>query len=127
MYRGLALAEDYSRPTKREEYRYLSGVMGISYNPFLMAEAGAAYMNFESTELLKFWTEKIIEIDSTERRKPSLDLLLEKVPEVVGVPHSERKAELRLGDKDDILSTNCVTVWKLLRPSWCHILRKFCV
>ena len=28
VYRGLALAEDYSRPTKREEYQYVSGVMG---------------------------------------------------------------------------------------------------
>ena len=81
-------------------------------------------MNFEFTELLKFWTEKIIEIDPTERRKPSLDLLLEKLPEVVGVPRSERKVELRLGGKDDILSTNFRTVWKLLRPTWCHILKK---
>ena len=39
-----------------------------------------------------FWTEKINEIDPTERRKPSLDLLLllENVPEVIGLPHSER-------------------------------------
>ena len=66
--------------------------------------------NFEFTELLKFWTEKIIEIDPTESRKPSMDLLLEKMPEVVGVPRSERKVELRLGGKDDILFTNFGTV-----------------
>ena len=119
VYRSMALEEGYSRPTKRGEYQYVSGVMGISYNLFLDAEAGAAFMNFEITELLEFWTGKIIQIDPTERKKPSLGLLLEKVPEVVSVPRSERKVELRLGGKDDILSTNLGSVWKLLRPSWC--------
>ena len=97
----------------------MSGVMVISYNPFLDAETGAAYMNFKVTELLKFWTEKIVEIDPTERERSSLILLLEKVPEVVRVPRSEMKVELRLVGKSDILSTNLGTVWKLLRPSWC--------
>ena len=53
----------------------ISGIMRMSYNPFLSTEAGAAYMNFEVMELLKFWTEKIIEGDATERDKPSLGLL----------------------------------------------------
>ena len=42
VHRDLVLAEDYSRLTKRGEYQYVSCVMGISYNPFLDAEAGAA-------------------------------------------------------------------------------------
>ena len=54
--------------------------MGIAYNPFLDSEAGNAGMNFEVVELLKFWTEKIIEIDPTERERPNLGLLLEKMP-----------------------------------------------
>ena len=35
VHRNLALAEDYSRPTKQREYHYVSGVMGIAYNTFL--------------------------------------------------------------------------------------------
>ena len=104
VHRCLALAEDYSRPTKREEYQYVSGIMGISYNRFLDAKAGAAYMNFEVTELLKFWTQKIFDIDPTGAR-------------------SRQRAAfcrvLRLGGKDDILYTNLGTVWRSLRPSWC--------
>ena len=76
-------------------------------------------MNFGVTKLLKFWIEKIVEIDPTERERPILCLLLEKVSEVVSVPRSDRKVELRLGVIDHILSTNLGTVWKLLRPSWC--------
>ena len=80
VHRNLALAEYYSRPTKRGERQYVFGVMGIAYIPFLDSEAGNACMNFEMVELVKIWTEKIIEIDPTERKGPSLGLLLEKMP-----------------------------------------------
>ena len=53
VHRNLALAEDYSRPNKKGEYQYVSGVMGIAYNPFLNSEAGSAHRNHEVTELLK--------------------------------------------------------------------------
>ena len=35
VHRNLARAEEYAKPTKRGEYQYVSGVMGIAYNPFL--------------------------------------------------------------------------------------------
>ena len=116
MHRNMALAEDYSKPTKRAEYQNVSGVMGMAYNPLLDPKAGAAYMNFELAELFKFWTEKIVEIDQMVRKRPSLCLLLEKMPEVISVPRSDKKVELRLGDKDNVLSTNLGTIWKFLRP-----------
>ena len=50
--------------------------------------------------------------------KPSLGLLLEKVPEVISVRRSERKVELRLRGEDDILSTDLGTISRLLRSSW---------
>ena len=115
---NLALAEVYLRPTKRGEYQYMSDVMGKLYNLFLDSQAGAARLNFGVTELLKFWTERIIEIDGTDRRKPSLGLMLDKVPEVICVPRSEKKVELRLQGEDNIPSTSLGTVWKMLRPFW---------
>ena len=54
VHRNLALIEDYSKPSKRGECQYVSGVMGIAYNPFLYSEAGNAQKNYEVTELLKF-------------------------------------------------------------------------
>ena len=76
-------------------------------------------MNFLVVELLKFWTERIIEIDPTERERPSLGLLLENIPEVISVPRSNKRVELKMGVGNDMLVTNLGTVWKLLRPSWC--------
>ena len=119
VHRNLALAEDYSRPNKRGEYQYVSGVMGIAYNPFLNSEDGSAHRNHEVTELLKLWTEKMIVIDSMEREKPSLGLLLETTPKMISVPRSSKTVELRMGNGNGMMTTNLGTVWKLLRPSWC--------
>ena len=119
VHRNVARAEKYAKPTKRREYQYVSGVMEIAYNPFLDSEAENAYMNFEVAELLNFWTEKIIEIDPTERKRPSLGLLLAKILEVITVPRSNKRAELKMGNRNDMLVTYLGIVWKLLRPSWC--------
>ena len=119
VHRKLASAEDYSRPNKRGEYQYVSGVMVIAYNRFLGSEAGSAHRNHEVKELLKFWTAKIIKIDSMEREKPSLGLILEGVPKVISVPRSNKRVELKMGNGHGMMITNLGTVWKLLRPSWC--------
>ena len=119
VHRNLALAGDYSKLNKRGKHQYVSGVMGIAYNSFLDSEAGNAHKNYEVTELLKFWTEKIIEIDPVKRERPSLCLTLEKMPEIISVPRSNKSVELKVGNGNVMLITNLGTVWKLLKPFWC--------
>ena len=68
-------------------------------------------------ELLKFWKEKIVEIDKPEREKPSLGLLLENEPKNICVLRSEKRFELRLVGEETVLITNLGVVWKLLIPS----------
>ena len=92
----------------------MSGVMGIAYNLFLDSEVGSAYMNFEVAELLKLWTEKTIEIDPTERERPSLCLLLKKKLGVISRPHSNKRVELKIGKGNDMLVTKLGIVCKLL-------------
>ena len=119
VHRNLASPEQYSRLSEKREYQYVSGVMGIAYNPFLDSEVGGAHRNHEVAELLKFWTEKIVEIDALERERPSLGLILEKTPEVVSIPRSNKRVEVNMGNGNGLLITNLGVVWKLLRPSWC--------
>ena len=69
LHRNLASSREYSRPNKKGEYQYVSGVMGMAYNPFSDSEAGGAHRNYEVAELLKFWTEKVVEIDTVERER----------------------------------------------------------
>ena len=119
VHRNLASSGEYLKPNKKGEYQYVSGVMGMAYNPFLDLEAGGAHRNYEVAELLKFWTEKIMEIDPVERGRPSLGLILERTPEVISVPRSSKRVELKMGNGNGMLTTNLGVVWKLLRPSWC--------
>ena len=93
--------------------------MGVAYNSVLDSEAGGAHRNNEVAELLKFWTDRIIEIDTVERERPSLGMILEKTPEVISVPRSSRRVELKMGNLNGMLVTNLGVVRKLLRPSWC--------
>ena len=67
VHRNRASSGEYLKLNKKGEYQYVSGVMGMAYNPFLDLEAGGAHRNYEVAELLKFWTEKIMEIDTVER------------------------------------------------------------
>ena len=119
VHRNLAPPGEYSKPNKKGEYQYVSGVMGLAYNPFLDLEAGGAHGNYEVAELLKFWTERIMEIDPVERERSGLGLILERTPEVISVPRSSKRVELRMGNGNGTLTTNLGVVWKLLRPSWC--------
>ena len=54
MRRNLASSGEYLKPNKKGEFQYVSGVMGMAYNPFLDSEAGCAQKNYEVAELLKF-------------------------------------------------------------------------
>ena len=109
VHRNLASSGEYSRPNKKGEYQYVSGVMGMAYNPFLDSEAGGAHRNHEVAELLKFRTEKIVEIDTVERERQSL----------ISVPRSSKRVKLKMGNGNGMLITNQGVVWKLLRSSWC--------
>ena len=104
--RNLASAAEYSRPNKRGEYQYVSGVMGIAYNTFLGSEAGSAHRTHEVTKLITFLTEKMIKIDPAEREKPSLGFILEKMAEVISVPRSNKRVELKMGNENGMLVTN---------------------
>ena len=35
------------------------------------------------------------------------------------MPRSNKRVELNIENRNDMLITNLGTVWKLLRPSWC--------
>ena len=48
-----------------------------------------------------------------------MGLILEKTPEVISVPSSSKRVELKMGNGNGMLVTNLGVVWKLLRPSWC--------
>ena len=86
----------------------------MAYNLFLDSEAGGAHRNYEVAD-----REDSGNRQSRERERPSLGLILEKTPEVISVPRSSKRVELKMGNGNGMLVTNLEEVWNLLRPSWC--------
>ena len=60
-----------------------------------------------------------MEIDTVERERPSLGLILEKTPELIRVPRSSKRVKLKMGNGNGMFVSSLGVVWKLLRPSWC--------
>ena len=54
-----------------------------------------------------------------EMEKPSIGLILERMPKVMSVRRSNKRVELKMGSGNSMLITNLGTIWKLPRLSWC--------
>ena len=52
VHRNLASAGEYSRPNKKGEYQYVSGMMGIAYNPFRGRERSQESRNDRAIKVL---------------------------------------------------------------------------
>ena len=108
VHRNLALAADYSRPNKKVEYQYVSGVMGIAYNPFRGRESSQESRGDGAVEVL----------DGKGNRN-RFNGEGETEQNVISVPRSSKRVELRMENGNGMMTTNLGTVWNLLRPSWC--------
>ena len=69
--------------------------------------------------LLRFWTSRVATIrsDANQQTKPGL-ILKEKVT-APSVPKSDNRVKFGLGFLDELLRTNLMVVWELIKPSSC--------
>ena len=101
---ALPKSSEYCGPIKKKSYSYVSGFIGIAYNPFLSEDIRDCFFDYEQAVLLRFWTSRIVTIKSATN--PQIRLGLEWV-------------EFGLGFSDELLRTSLMVVWELMRPSWC--------
>ena len=52
----------YCGPIKKKSYSYVSGIIGIAYNPFLCEDIRDCFFDYEQAVLLRFWTSRIVTI-----------------------------------------------------------------
>ena len=69
--------------------------------------------------LLSFWTSKIVTIKSAVNPQTKLGLVLEEKVNAPSVPKSDKRVEFGLGFSDELLRTNLMVEWELMRASWC--------
>ena len=119
---ALPKSSEYSGPIRKKSYSYVSGVIGIAYNPLLSEDIRDCIFDYEQAVLLSFWTSRIATIKSATNPHTKLGLVLEEKVTAPSVPKSDKRVEVGLGFSDEVLRTSLMVVWELMRPSWCPIL-----
>ena len=116
---ALPKSSEYCGPIKKKSYSYVSGIIGIAYNPFLSEDIRDCFFGYEQAVLLRFWTSRIVTIKSAKNPQTKLGLVLEEEVTAPSVPKSDKRVEFGLGFSVELLRTSVMVVWELMRPSWC--------
>ena len=116
---ALLKSSEYCGPTRKKSYSYLSGIIGIAYNPFLREDIRDCFFDYEQAVLLRFWMWRIPTIKSATNPQTKLGLVLEEEVTAPSVPKFEKRVEFGLGFSDELLRTSLMVVWELIIPSWC--------
>ena len=111
--------KDYARLGKMKSFQYVSGIPGMAYNPFVNEEAREAYFDYEQVVVLDFWVERFKEIGMLIVEQPKLGIVLEERVVKPSVPELKGQVTFDCGSWDGPLKTSLVTMWELMRPSWC--------
>ena len=101
-------------PIRKKSYSYVTGIVGMAYNPFLNEDIRDCFFDHEQAVLLRFWTSR-----SAANQQTKLGLVLEEKVTAPSVPKSDNRMEFGLGFSDELLRTSLMVVWELMKPSWC--------
>ena len=97
----------------------MSGITGMAYNPFVNEEAREAYFDYEQVIVLNFCVERIKETGMLMVEQPKLGIILEERVVEPSVPELKGQVSFDCGSWDGPLKTSLVTMWELMKPSWC--------
>ena len=93
----------------------MSNVTGMAYNPFVNEEARDSYFAFEQAVIHIFWVER----ETITSEQLQFGAILEERVIQPSVPQLEGQVGFEFGSLDGPLKTSLVTMWELMKPSWC--------
>ena len=111
--------KDFATLGRLKSFQYVSGIPGMAYNPFVNEEAREAYFDYEQVIVLNFWVERIKETGMLMVEQPKLGIILEEQVVEPSVPELKGQVSFDCGSWDGPLKTSLVTMWELMKPSWC--------
>ena len=111
--------KDYATLGKLKSFQYVSGIPGMANNPFVNEEAREAYFDYEPIIVLDFWVERVKEAGMLMVEQPKLSIVLEERVVEPSVPELKGQMSFDCGSWDGPLKTSLVTMWELMKPSWC--------
>ena len=111
--------KDYATLGKLKLFQYVSSIPGMAYNPFVNEEAREAYFDYEQVIVLDFWVERVKESCMLMVEQPKLVIVLEERVVEPSVPELKGRVSFDGGSWDGPWQTSFVTMWELMKPSWC--------
>ena len=111
--------KEYATLGKLKSFQNVSGIPGKAYYPFVNEEAREAYFDYEQIIVLDFWVERVKETGMLMVEKPKLGIVSEERVVVPSDPELKGQVSFNCGSWDGPLKTSLVTMWKLMKPSWC--------
>ena len=111
--------KDFATLGKLKSFQYVSGIPGMAYNHFVNEEAREAYFDYEQVIVLNFWVERIKETGMLMVEQPKLGIILEERVVKPSVPELKGQVSFGCGSWDGPLKTSLVTMWELMKSSWC--------
>ena len=116
---ALPKSSGYCGSIRKKSYSYVSGIVGMAYNPFINEDIRDCFFDYGQAVLLRFWTSRTATIRSAANQQTKLRLVLEEKVAAPSVPKSDNRVEFGLGLLDELLTTSLMVVWELMTPSWC--------
>ena len=111
--------KEYATLGKLKSFQYVSGIPGMAYNPFVNEEAREAYFDYEQVIVLDFWVERVKETGMLMVKQPKLGIILEERVVEPSIPELKGPVSFDCDSWDVPLKTSLVTMWELMKPSWC--------
>ena len=100
---ALPRSSEYCGPIRKKSHSYVSGIIGMPYNPFLNEDIRYCVFENEQAVLLRLWTSRIATIRSAANQQTKLGLVLEEKVTAPSVPKSDNRVEFGLGSSDELL------------------------
>ena len=111
--------KEYGTLAKLNSFQYVSGILVMTYNSFVDEEAWKAYFDYEQVMVLEFWVERVKETGMLMLEQPKLGIILEERVVEPSVPELKGQVSFDCGSWDVPLKTSLVTMWELMKSSWC--------
>ena len=64
---ALPKCSEYCGRIRKKSYSYVSGIIGMAYNPFINEDIRDCFFDYERAVLLRFWTSRIEAIRSAKK------------------------------------------------------------
>ena len=113
----LPKSSEYCGPIRKKSYHYVSGVLGMTYNPFINEGIHDCFFDYEQAVLLRVSLSKIATIRSIGNQQANLGLVLEEKVTAPSVPKSDNRVEFGLKFSDELLRASLMVVWELMKSS----------